>query len=98
MITANQDTVFTRSETFADLFGKYQVTLDAYVRFYANALGVIYLFAKRLKLAVAKFILLYENKASWGKNTNQVIIIHPVTALDGIKPNEAHRSTNKEHI
>jgi len=101
MITADQDTVFTRSQNFADLLDKYQITFDAYVKGDHNALGVIDSFAKRLKLAIAKYILVYENKKPWHEIMNQVVDNYnntPNTALYGIKPNEAHLSNNKEYI
>ena len=49
-------------QDFNDVLDKYQITFDAYIKGDHNALGVIDSFAKRLKLAIAKYIIQTNNK------------------------------------
>ena len=100
IITADQDSVFM-GQDFNDVLDKYQITFDAYIKGDHNALGVIDSFAKRLKLAIAKYIIQTNNKINWDIIMKTVIDNYnqtPNTAIDGIKPNEAHIEKNQSTI
>ena len=52
-------------QKFNDVLDEYQIAFDAYIKGDHNALGVIDSFAKRLKLAIAKYIIQTNNKINW---------------------------------
>lgn len=100
MITCDQDSVFL-GDAFGELLDKYQITLDAYIKGDHNALGVIDSFAKKYKLALAKYILVNNNKVLLHQAMSKVLKNYnntPNTAIDDIKPNEAHLKENREKI
>ena len=100
MITCDQDSVFL-GDAFGELLDEYQITLDAYIKGDHNALGVIDSFAKKYKLALAKYILVNNNKVLLHQAMSKVLKNYnntPNTAIDDIKPNEAHLKENREKI
>ena len=89
LIMGDQDSSFL-GEEFTDLLDEYDITFDTYIKGDHNALGVIDAWAKRLKLAIAKYIIITDNKITWEKIMKTVIDNYnntPNTALDGITPN-----------
>ncbi len=100
MITCDQDSVFL-GDGFGELLDEYQITLDAYFKRDSNALGVIDSFAKKYKLALAKYILLNNNKVLLHQAMSKVLKNYhntSNTALDDIKPNESHLKANIKMI
>lgn len=88
-------------QNFNDVLDEYQIAFDAYIKGDHNALGVIDSFAKRLKLAIAKHIIQTDNNINWDIIMKTVIDNYnstPNTAIDGIKPNEAHIEENQSTI
>ena len=100
LIMGDQDSSFL-GEEFTDLLDEYDITFDTYIKGDHNALGCIDAWAKRLKLAIAKYIIITDNKITWEKIMKTVIDNYnntPNTALDGITPNEAHLKANQKII
>ena len=97
---ADQDSSFLGDE-FTDLLDKYNITFDTYIKGDHNALGIIDVFARKIKLQIAKYIVITENKETWDKIMVAVIDNYnntPNTAIDGITPNEAHTEANQKKI
>ena len=100
LIMRDQDSSFL-GEDFTDLLDEYDITFDTYIKGDHNALGCIDAWAKRLKLQIAKYIIITDNKITWDKIMNTVIENYnntPNTALHGITPNEAHLKANQKII
>ena len=100
LIMADQDSSFLGDE-FTDLLDKYNITFDTYIKGDHNALGIIDVFASKIKLQIAKYIVITENKETWDKIMVAVIDNYnntPNTAIDGITPNEAHTEANQKKI
>ena len=100
IINADQDSLFMGQDLY-DVLDKYQIPFDAYIKGGHNALGVIDSFAKRLKLAIAKHLIQTDNTINWDIIMKTVIDNYnstPNTAIDGIKPNEAHIEENQSII
>ncbi len=100
LIMGDQDSSFL-GEDFTDLLDEYDITFDTYIKGDHNALGVIDAWAKRLKLQIAKYIIITDNKITWDKIMDTVIENYnntPNTALNGITPNEAHLKANQKII
>ena len=100
IIMADQDSVFT-SDAFEKILDKYQIILNLYIKGDHNALGVIDAYAKRLKLQLAKYVLITDNEIKWNQLLNKVVSNYnntPNKSIDDIKPNEAHLEKNIETI
>ena len=100
LIMGDQDSSFL-GEEFTDLLDEYDITFDTYIKGDHRALGVIDAWAKRLKLQIAKYIIITDNKITWDKIMTTVIENYnntPNTALNGITPNEAHLKANQKTI
>ena len=96
----DQDSSFL-GEEFTDLLDEYDITFDTYIKGDHNGLGCIDAWAKRLQLAIEKYIIITDNKITWEKIMKTVIDNYnntPNTALDGITPNEAHLKSNQNII
>ena len=59
LIMGDQDSSFL-GEEFTDLLDEYDITFDTYIKGDHNALGVIDAWAKRDKLAIAKYIIITD--------------------------------------
>ena len=92
IIMSDQDSVFT-SAAFEKILDKYQISLNLYIKGDHNALGIIDAYAKRLKLQLAKFVLINDHAIKWNQLLNEVVSNYnntPNTSINDIKPNEAH--------
>ena len=99
-IMSDQDSAFLGG-VFQDQLDKYQITSNTYIKGDHNALGIIDSFAKRIKLAIAKYIVRNNNKITWDHVMKIVIDNYNATpheSLDGIAPNDATTSKNQERI
>ena len=100
IIMSDQDSVFT-SAAFEKILDKYQISLNLYIKGDHNALGIIDAYAKRLKLQLAKFVLINDHAIKWNQLLNEVVSNYnntPNTSINDIKPNEAHLEQNIETI
>ena len=100
MIMSDQDSVFT-SDAFEKILDKYQISLNLYIKGDHNALGVIDAYAKRLKLQLAKYVLINDHAIKWNQLLDKVVSNYnntPNTSINDIKPNEAHLEQNIETI
>ena len=100
IIMSDQDSVFT-SAAFENILDKYQIALNLYIKGDHNALGIIDAYAKRLKLQLAKYVLINNHKIKWDQLLNEVVSNYdntPNKSIDEIKPNEAHLEKNIETI
>ncbi len=100
MIMADQDSVFT-SAAFENILDKYQIALNLYIKGDHNTLGIIDAYAKRLKLQLAKYVLINNHKHKWDQLLNEVVSNYNNTlnkSINAIKPNEAHLAKNIETI
>ena len=100
IIMSDQDSVFT-SAAFEKILDKYQIILNLYIKGDHNALGIIDAYAKRLKLQLAKYILLNDHAIKWNQLLDKVVSNYnntPNKSIDDIKPNEAHLKDNVETI
>ena len=92
IIMSDQESVFT-SAAFEKILDKYQISLNLYIKGDHNALGVIDAYAKRLKLQLAKYILLNDHAIKWNQLLDKVVSNYnntPNKSINDIKPNEAH--------
>ena len=97
---SDQDSAF-QGELFQDQLDKYHITSNTYIKGDHNALGIIDAFAKRIKLAIAKYIVRNDNKITWDHVMKIVIDNYNATphdSLDGIAPNDATTKKNQERI
>ena len=100
IIMSDQDSVFT-SAAFETILDKYQISLNLYIKGDHNALGIIDAYAKRLKLQLAKYVLINNHKIKWDQLLKEVVSNYnntPNTSINDIKPNEAHLEKNIETI
>ena len=100
IIMSGQDSVFT-SAAFETSLEKYQISLNLYIKGDHNALGVIDAYAKRLKLQLAKYVLINNHKIKWDQLLNEVVSNYnntPNKSINDIKPNEAQQPQNIETI
>ena len=100
IIMSDQDSVFT-SAAFEKILDKYQIALNLYIKGDHNALGIIDAYAKRLKLQLAKYVLINDHAIKWNQLLNEVVSNYnntPNTSINDIKPNEAHLEQNIETI
>jgi hypothetical protein len=100
IIMSDQDSVFT-SAAFEKILDKYQISLNLYIKGDHNALGIIDAYAKRLKLQLAKYVLINNHKIKWDQLLNEVVSNYnntPNKSINDIKPNEAHLEKNIETI
>lgn len=100
IIMSDQDSVFT-SAAFEKILDKYQISLNLYIKGDHNALGIIDAYAKRLKLQLAKFVLINDHAIKWNQLLNEVVSNYnntPNTSINDIKPSEAHLEQNIETI
>jgi len=100
IIIADQDSVFL-SDAFNQILDKYNIILDVYIKGDHNALGIIDAYAKRLKLQLAKYVLVMDYTINWHKLLDKVVENYnntPNTSIDDIKPNDAHKPENVETI
>ena len=72
IIMSDQDSVFT-SAAFEKILDKYQISLNLYIKGDHNALGIIDAYAKRLKLQLAKFVLINDHAIKWNQLLNEVV-------------------------
>ena len=87
-----QDSVFT-SAAYETFLHKYQISLNLFIKGDQNALGIIDAYAKRLKLQLAKYVLINNHAIKWNQRLNEVVSTYnntPNKSIDDIKPNEAH--------
>ena len=83
------------------ILDQYQIILNLYIKGDHNALGVIDAYAKRLKLQLAKYIMITDMKVNWVKLLHKVVDNYnntPNKSINDIKPNEAHLKDNVEAI
>ena len=100
IIMSDQDSVFT-SIAFEKILDKYQIILNLYIKGDHNALGIIDAYAKRLKLQLAKYILLNDHAIKWNQLLDKVVSNYnntPNKSITDIKLNEAHLKDNVETI
>ena len=100
IIMSDQDSVFT-SAAFETILDKYQISLNLYIKGDHNALGIIDAYAKRLKLQLAKYVLINDHAIKWNQLLKEVVSNYnntPNTSINDIKPNEAHLEKNIETI
>ena len=100
IIIADQDSVFL-SHAFNEILDQYNIILDVYIKGDHNALGIIDAYAKRLKLQLAKYVLVMDYTVNWSKLLEKVVGNYnntPNTSIDDIKPNDAHKPENVETI
>jgi len=100
IIMSDQDSVFT-SAAFEKILDKYQIILNLYIKGDHNALGIIDAYAKRLKLQLAKYVLINNHEIKWNQLLNEVVSNYnntPNRSINDIKPNEAHLEQNIETI
>ena len=69
---SDQDSVFS-SVAFNNILDKYQMALNLYIKGDQNALGIIDAYAKRLKLQLAKYVLINNHKIKWDQLLNEVV-------------------------
>ena len=58
-------------------------------------------YAKRLKLQLAKYVLITDNEIKWNQLLNKVVSNYnntPKKSIDNIKPNKAHLKDNVETV
>ena len=99
-IMSDQDSSFL-GDQFQEVLNEHNISFNPYIKGDHNALGIIDSFAKRLKLAIAKYIVMTHNKETWFDIMDIVIRNYnetPNTSLNNIKPNEANEPKNKEVI
>ena len=72
IIMSDQDSVFT-SAAFEKILDKYQIILNIYIKGDHNALGVIDAYAKRLKLQLAKYVLINDHAIKWNQLLDKVV-------------------------
>ena len=72
IIMSDQDSVFT-SAAFENILDKYQIAHNLYIKGDHNALGIIDAYAKRLKLQLAKYVLINNHKMKWDQLLNEVV-------------------------
>ena len=100
IIMSDQDSVFT-SAAFEKILDKYQISLNLYIKGDHNALGIIDAYAKRLKLQLAKYVLINDHAIKWNQLLKEVVSNYnntPNKSINDIKPNEAHLEKNIETI
>ncbi len=93
---SDQDSVFT-SAAFEKILDKYQIALNLYVKVDHNVLGIIEAYAKRLKLQLAKYVLINNHKIKWDQLLEKVVSNYnhtPNNSISDIKPNKAHLEKN----
>ena len=97
-IMSDQDSAFLGG-IFQEQLDNYKITSNTYIKGDHNALGIIDAFAKRIKLAIAKYIVRNDNKITWDHVMKIVIDNYNATphdSLDSIAPNDETTKTNQK--